>query len=198
MCNINISDTQTGLRGIPASLLPDMLRVSGEKYEYEMNMLLNAVESNVKLEEVPIQTIYDNNNETSHFNPLKDSLRIYMTILKYSLASIVSVVLDNTFFIIGGAYTNNIWGLTFGGRIVSAIFNFTINRNVVFKKTGKWFPEAMKYLSLLMISGTLSATAVQAIGLIIGGNVIVIKLFVETILFFLNFYVQKNIVFGGK
>ena len=38
-----IYDTQTGLRGIPASLLPEMMHIPGERYEYEMNMLLQCV-----------------------------------------------------------------------------------------------------------------------------------------------------------
>lgn len=36
-----ISDTQTGLRG-PAAMLPWLLTVSGERYEYELNLLLEA------------------------------------------------------------------------------------------------------------------------------------------------------------
>lgn len=199
LCNIRISDSQTGLRGIPMNLLPEFLAIKGERYEYEMNMLLYAVENKVYMQEVSIETVYENNNKTSHFNPLKDSLKIYMTIAKYSFASIISVVLDNAVFIIGGTYTNNIWLLTFCGRFVSAITNFTMNKQLVFKKEGDWAKCAIKYLCLVVVSGVLSALCVSSISTFLPKvNIIIVKLFVETLLFFLNFYFQKNVVFRRK
>ena len=60
MTGINVSDTQTGLRVIPMSWLPKLLTVEGERYEFEMNMLLEAKEDNIPICEVGIATIYFN------------------------------------------------------------------------------------------------------------------------------------------
>lgn len=75
----HISDTQTGLRGFEISSF--YADIAGERYEYEMNVLLTAVEAGVAVSEVPIETVYENNNEGSHFRPFRDSVRIYKTIL---------------------------------------------------------------------------------------------------------------------
>ena len=80
-----ISDTQTGLRGIPFNRLSQFILLDGKQYEYEMNMLLAATRLGITIEEVPIQTIYLDNNATSHFRPLKDSLKIYFLMLKFIL-----------------------------------------------------------------------------------------------------------------
>lgn len=73
---IELEDTQTGLRGIPKSLMGDLTELPGDRYEYELNMLLSMSSEGVPFIAVPIQTIYFNNNSGSHFRPLRDSLRI--------------------------------------------------------------------------------------------------------------------------
>lgn len=79
-------DTQTGLRGIPKELKEICLSVSGDRFEYEMNTLLEFVGHNIPLRHITIETIYLENNKSSHFNPVKDSIRIYSNILKYSFS----------------------------------------------------------------------------------------------------------------
>jgi hypothetical protein len=74
---INISDTQTGLRGFTRKTIEKFITTLGERYEYETNMLIDCKLNDIKIKEVPIKTIYINNNKTSHFNPIKDSIMIY-------------------------------------------------------------------------------------------------------------------------
>lgn len=77
-----ISDTQTGLRAFRMELLDEMYQVSGERYEYETNVLMQMVTSNVPIIEIPIHTIYRNEkNSTSHFRVIKDSVSIYKDLL---------------------------------------------------------------------------------------------------------------------
>lgn len=78
-----IGDTQTGLRGFSMELIPFLLSVDGDRYEYEMNMLLDCVKNEIDIFEVPIETIYLNDNSSSHFNAFSDSFRIYKQIFKY-------------------------------------------------------------------------------------------------------------------
>lgn len=82
---VSCPDTQTGLRGLPMSLIADSLTLRGKRYEYEMNLLLMAALKNVPLVQVPIQTIYIDGNRSSHFNKLRDPILIYWNILRFRL-----------------------------------------------------------------------------------------------------------------
>ncbi len=73
-----VSDTQTGLRGLPLRMLPELLRLPGERYEYEMVMLAHLCQADENAPvEVPIATVYLEGNRSSHFDPLRDPLRVY-------------------------------------------------------------------------------------------------------------------------
>lgn len=74
LTGLAVSDTQTGLRGIPASLLPRVLSIPGDRYEYEIRMLADARRHPVPPREVPIRTIYLDGNSASHYRPLRDTL----------------------------------------------------------------------------------------------------------------------------
>lgn len=78
-----VRDTQTGLRGIPAALLPRVSALEGERYEYEMVMLADAKRHPMRPLQIPIETIYLNDNSASHFSPLKDTVRIYRALFRY-------------------------------------------------------------------------------------------------------------------
>lgn len=79
---LDVYDTQSGLRAFSENLVPFMLEIEGERFEYEMNVLLKCPSNNIKIREVDIETIYIDNNSGSHFNPIKDSFDIYKEILK--------------------------------------------------------------------------------------------------------------------
>ncbi len=81
-----VRDTQTGLRAFVDAMTDFMLGIGGERYEYEMNMLLTCARDKVQMREIDIETIYIDKNAASHFNTLKDSARIYKTILKFKKA----------------------------------------------------------------------------------------------------------------
>lgn len=84
---INLVDTQTGLRAIPINLLPTLLNLEGERYEYEMNMLIAAAKRKLPLKQIPIQTIYKNKNKSSYYHPVKDSYKIFAMILSGVVAN---------------------------------------------------------------------------------------------------------------
>ena len=91
---VKVYDTQSGLRAFSAKMLPQLLAISGERYEYEMNMLLEFARKRILIREETIETIYMENNATSHFDTMRDSYRIYKEILKFSASSFVGVVVD--------------------------------------------------------------------------------------------------------
>ena len=78
----DIYDTQTGFRAFSNELVDFHLNTKGNRFEYEMNILLYG-SNKIKMKEIAIETIYIDNNKSSHFNGLKDSIRIYKQILKF-------------------------------------------------------------------------------------------------------------------
>jgi len=134
---VEVKDTQTGMRAFSGKMIPEMLDIPGERYEYEMNVLLYLAKEGVPMEEVPIETVYINDNAESHFDTVKDSYRIYKQILKFSASSLVSFLADfllySFFFLItGGLFVSN-----FLARVISLHLNFFINKNVVFSAEGQ-------------------------------------------------------------
>jgi len=80
---VYLKDTQTGLRAIPNRLIDLHLNTKVERFEYEMNALIDLVRAKEKINEVDIKTVYlENSNKKSHFKPFKDSWRIYKLMFK--------------------------------------------------------------------------------------------------------------------
>lgn len=83
-----ISDTQTGLRAFPVTMVSWMRGVDGDGYEYEMKVLIEAACGKVPIHEVPIRTIYhDRENSCSHFHAVRDSFRIWQKLLRLDIKS---------------------------------------------------------------------------------------------------------------
>ena len=206
---LNVSDTQTGLRGVPIDLIRDIfIKTKGERYEYEMNVLLDAKENHISIEEFSIQTIYLENNKSSHFNPLLDSIRIYKTFLKFMLSSFSSFLIDIVVFWLAGFIFREVIPddhLLFGvstlilcrtviARLVSSIYNFIINKTKVFNKRSSSVNVAIKYYVLALVQLTLSVVLVNYAFLFIPFAT-VRKIIVDTILFLLSYIVQREWVF---
>ncbi|MBQ5389575.1 MAG: glycosyltransferase family 2 protein, partial [Clostridia bacterium] len=156
LCGLKISDTQTGLRAFPAQYYTDMLEVSGDRFEYETNMLLEMKARKIPYGEVKIETVYIEENRTSHFRPFRDSYRIYALILKFTLgqfakyviSSLASFLLDGALAFIFLLMAEMIFFVNFENKNVasvlatgiaclvarafSSLFNFTVNHKVVF------------------------------------------------------------------
>ncbi len=200
-CGVRVSDTQTGLRAVPASFMKRLLNVSGERFEFETNMLLDTAERKIPILEIPIQTIYQEGNHSSHFNPLRDSLRIYSLFLKFISASLSSSVVDLLFFWIlvellrpaGMLYY--IAAATVLARIVSAVFNYLVNSHAVFKK-GSGRKTAVKYFLLCAAQTGLSAVLVQGLFQLIGIPEIAVKIMVDIVLFLASFQIQRRWIFS--
>lgn len=199
-----LSDTQTGLRAFDASLIDFMIDVPGERFEYEMNVLLSSSAAQVKLVELPILTIYEENNESSHFNPIRDSWAIYKEVFKFASSSLLSFGIDYGLFIILLHLTGS-WGLAASvafanivSRIVSGTFNFTMNKHLIFKQKGSLAKGTLSYIllaSCILIGNTI------LLNLLTGPlhiNPYIAKIVTEISFFSLSYIVQKNIIFAKK
>lgn len=198
MCGVDVSDTQTGLRGLPFVFLRTACSVEGERYEYETNMLIAAEKSGVCFVEVPIQTIYEDGNKGSHFNPIRDSIKIYLVIFKYCLSSMLSVFIDYVVFILLLGTGVSIIEATYFARMCSALINFMINRNVVFEYKGNFIVQLVKYFLLVFVSGTCSGVLITWVTKRFFVPVMIVKILAESALFFVNYYVQRKFVFARR
>lgn len=205
----NISDTQTGLRGIPDAMVERFSLLHGERFEYETVMMIDAIHSGDKITEVPIKTVYIDNNSETHFNPIKDSVRIYKVILGtffgYMLSSLSSFVVDYGIFcgtyaiLMRSAMTENrsIWAATAIARVCSSLFNYTINKKVVFKSERGPITLVMYYCLCIvqMAASAALVSLVSATGFI---PVQAAKIVVDTLLFLVSYRVQKSLIFKER
>ena len=192
----DIYDTQTGLRAFTEKLTDYMLEVSGERFEYEMNVLLNATRNNIKIKEITIETIYIDNNSGSHFNAIKDSFKIYKEIFKFSLSSLSCFVLDFILYVIFNLLTNNIIVSNIIARIISGTTNYNFNRSLVFKSTKKDKTSLLHYLLLATIIIIINTILVTVLSSVI--NKYLAKIIVEIILYLTSWFVQKSIIYKDK
>lgn len=198
LCGVRISDTQTGLRGIPKQLLTEVIKVSGERFEYEMNMLLDAKKRGIPIEEFEIQTIYLENNKTSHFRVLTDSFMIYKILFKYAMSSGIAILVDFTIFSILIHFHFGILFATYVSRFFSSVFNFAINKNIVFQYKSGFLKSMFKYYILVIVMGYISAITISFCNSKIGIPVIIAKMLIESTLFFVNYYIQQTLVFKKR
>ena len=156
-------------------------------------MLIDIRENKVNYIEVPIETIYINDNKTSHFNPIRDSFKIYKLFLKYIFSSLSSFILDISLFALLNNYYSIIFS-TIGSRILSSLYNFTVNKSAVFKHSNK--SSFIKYYILIFVQLFISAFTVEILNNLLNKTpTIGIKITVDTIIFFVNFYIQREWIF---
>lgn len=189
---ISIYDTQSGLRAFSDKLMDFLLNVKGNRFEYEMNVLLFASKNNIKMKEIDIETIYIDNNKSSHFNAIKDSYRIYKEIIKYSLSSFISFLVDYILYSIFNLFLSVINSNIFA-RIISCNVNYFLNKKFVFKSNKNQYTY-LQYIILVIINLFIN-TLILSLIVNIGINKYVAKLFAEICLYILNYYIQKYIIF---
>ncbi len=197
-----VRDTQTGLRAFSARLLPWLLAISGERYEYEMNVLLAAARAKLPLIELDIVTIYIDNNAGSHFAVLRDSWLIYKELLKFSGVSLASFCLDYLLYGLFAAL-GGIWRLPLAlaaanilARFLSCTFNFLMNRFFVFQAKGSLLAEAAQYylLAALILAG--NTLLLSLLVDVLGMNHYLAKLLTEISFFATSWLVQKKFIFS--
>lgn len=84
-----IQDDQCGLRGFPVRYLDELLKITGNRYEYEMNQMVVFQLMQAPIYTLEIETIYLDNNSRSHFAPFRDTFRIQTIIFLHSIAAII-------------------------------------------------------------------------------------------------------------
>jgi glycosyltransferase involved in cell wall biosynthesis len=192
-----ISDTQTGLRGIPMSFIPTVLRLQPNGYDYELEVLLASKPALRPINEIAIDTIYHAGNSSSHFNPLLDSMRIYFVLIRFASVSLSTAVLDNIVFLAAFHFFPHLLACQVLGRAVAGLFNYSLNKTSVFHARVRDAQAMPKYWFSVLVFGALSFGLIKLL-LSAGFAVPSAKVTAETILFAVSFIVQRDFVFASR
>ena len=197
-----IYDTQSGLRAFSTAWLDRLMAIEGDRYEYEMNVLLYIARYGLPIREIPIKVIYfDKKNSVSHFNAVSDSAKIYKEILKFAGSSFASFLIDYSLYAVLVTVAGSAF-MVFANlmaRAVSSLFNFCLNKRIVFKNengSGKDTAiKAIKYYGLVIFNIAVNTLLLS----IITGyqvNVYLAKIIVELVMFGFSYIVQHYFIFN--
>lgn len=206
LIGLSVTDTQTGLRAIPARFMRVLLATKGERFEFESNMLIDTKEAGVPILEVPIRTVYIEENRSSHFHPIRDSVRVYSIFGKFLFSSLSSSVVDLVLFSLfcgvlrgmAGLPVNYIVLATVLARLLSAVYNYLLNYRVVFKSRAGHGGAAARYALLAVCQMLCSALLVKWLFGLVGGSELLVKIPVDVLLFFISFQIQREFVYKKK
>ena len=198
---VHVHDTQTGLRAFHRSLIPRLLRTGGDRYEYEINMLMQLAAEGVPVIEERIETVYEDNNRGSHFRTLRDSFRVYKEILKFSASSLASFAIDYGMYAMllaatgAAGITNSLVISNIGARLVSGTANYTMNKRLVFKSRTGFAKSALQYFLLAAFILAGNTIVLSTLAGTLGINRFAAKLITEAIFFAISWTVQKYVIF---
>ena len=195
---LRLRDTMTGLRGIPMVFLAPLLRLKTQGFDFELDMLFKAKADGRVIIEVPIQTVYLNENKSSHFNPFMDSLKIYLVFIRFNLSSLLSVIIDYPVFSVLFAMTGNVFASQFVARSCAGIVNYYVNRRFVFKSDRSHKAAIALYLTIWLLMGILSYGLIQLMHARLGTNIYMAKVFAEGLMYIIGFIVQRDFVFTRR
>lgn len=208
-----VYDTQTGLRGFSSEYLSRFSCLEGDRYEYEMTMLMYAAEKGIPMYEAEIETIYENGNETSHFNAVKDSIRIYSVIfkcsnvLKFMMSSVAAFLINyvlvlifaNLVFVSGRVRDFSMELSTLAAWPVSSFVNFMINRKWVFTSDAPFFKSFAEYYGLAVFSFAFkSYVLLEILNRLIGIPLAAAMPIAEVAMYVFNYFVQKRFIFKKR
>lgn len=201
---VKVSDTQTGLRACGMELLDFLLSVEGERYEYEMNALLDAPKRGVPIREVGIETIYRDGNKGSHFHTFRDSFRVYRRILTFAASSFTGFVIDYSLYSLlvelhAGLGSAAVPVSNVAARVVSAASNFAINKRFVFRNHDSVWKTGAQYFLLAACILCLNTLLISWLVNGLGWNRFAAKLLTEVTFFTLSYLAQHFWIFrrGG-
>lgn len=210
-----VRDTQTGLRAFTPDLLPFMLTIPFNRYEYEMKMLCDAVKKKIPLEEVTISTVYIEENKSSHFNPVRDAIKVYSLLLRCALGSfweLVTFLFSSCFAYLVDFCAYSLFlhlvlpsfmekersiaffSLLFA-RVISSLANFFVNGKIVFRNLKKPARSVSLYF-LLVIFIFFANEGLNALFLLnLKLGTFLSHAFAQCICFPVSFLAQKYVVF---
>jgi putative flippase GtrA len=170
--------------------------VPGDRFDYEFRMLLRAERAGVLIEELDIETIYLDDNASSHFRAVADSVKVVAPLGLFALSGLVAFAIDTLALLALTALTGSMLLAVIGARIVSATTNFATNRLVFDRRRAtRTRHAAIRYFTLALVLlaanyGMLDALTSAGVPLLAA------KVVTEASLFVVSFTVQRDVVFS--
>ena len=193
-----VSDTQSGLRGIPMQFVPKLLGIEANGYEFELEMLLAAKHGNRSIVEQEVRTVYIDGNRSSHFNVLRDSMKIYFVLFRFMLASLMTAAVDYTVFMIAFSIASNIFLSLYLARAIALAINYTAVKNLVFFSDQKHRVVFPRYVCLVIVNGLIAYAMINFLVASFAIKVVVAKIISELIIYFANFAIQRDFIFSSR
>jgi glycosyltransferase involved in cell wall biosynthesis len=192
-----VRDSQCGLRGIPRKLLTHIPSLTSNGYEFELEMLIASKHLGIRIIELSIQTIYELGNPTSHFDPIRDSMRIYFVLFRFSLIFLLTVVLDCVVFAVVYMFGAGVLAAQLIGLSTAVLFNYRRAIKAVFLSHERYGALFLRYILLVLASGAVSYGLIQLMNRLFTIEVILAKLTAESLLFMTNFVLQRDFIFSS-
>lgn len=194
LTGVRLRDTQTGLRGLPFAILSELLPLDGERYEYEMTMLAHLCRHGRPPIEIPIATVYIDNNRGSHFDPAWDSIRIYFVLIRFYASALLAACLDFAGFAVTFVLTHSVLLSVAAGRI-SSLVNYAVNRRFVFHSRSSVAGSLWRYYLLVVVVAAASYGLINTLQRYAHWNVFAAKVTVDVLLSLVTFSAQRTFVF---
>jgi glycosyltransferase involved in cell wall biosynthesis len=190
--NYNLKDTQTGLRALKRSILPQISKIESNKYDFETDTLIYLIKNKHRIQCVDISTVYIDDNRGSHFNPIKDSLLIYKSLLSFALTAFLSFSIDFILFAIILYLTDAIFISALLARLTSGVINFFLNYSIFLGYRSHRKSYMILYITLFICIFTASY-----FGIVYLSNlqvpILFSKILVDFTLFFISFFAQRKL-----
>ncbi|SDR71423.1 GtrA-like protein [Friedmanniella luteola] len=190
-----LTDTQTGLRAYPARMLPWLEEVKGDRFEYELRLLVRAAREQLEVAEVEIATVYLDHNASSHFRPVRDSLRVLAPLLAFAASSLLGFIVDTVTLLALVALTGSLMASAVGARMLSAAVNYSVNRRFVFATGNRG--SVVRYVGLAAVLLATNVVLLESLSAVTG-SLLLAKVATELVLLAASFVVQRSFVFHRR
>lgn len=200
--NCDIKDTQTGLRAITPNIAKKLINISGDRFNYELKCLIFCCEENIPIIEVPIKTIYINNNKESRYNPIKDSIIIYKEFINYYIKLFIpylfSLLVFLTVFYFWN-YNNDLKAILLVNilaGLVNIILNIFLNYKNIYRHNslGNNIVYVLKKIFKILLGSFLIYICYN----LLNCNLLISKVLIDLILTIIIYIIFRNVGFKGE
>lgn len=182
LSGVMLTDTQCGLRGIPRELIPHLLRVRADRYEFAVSHLALFCRSGAPPVQVPIATIYFDGNRSSHFRPLRDSARIYLCLARCYASILIPGCIDFAGFAVAYLATGNLASAVLTGRL-AAIVALALLQLLASDAQRDTSASFARRAGAFAVTGVIAFEAIHLLVSLLAWNLAAAKIFVECVLY---------------
>ena len=193
----DIPDTQTGLRAIKNNIIPDIIKINSNGYDFETDILIYMVKNKLEISMLGIDTVYLNNNNTSHFKPISDSIQIYRSILAFSVISFLCFFIDLFLFLVFFVISNSILMSVVLSRSISGLINFNFNKKKFLLGNSSNIRHLLLYFLFFSVNLCLSYLGIYVM-FKLGFSILYSKITIDFILFGASFFIHRKFFFLQK